>query len=275
MREWHSVYFFPLLFGLAIAFLCTHLNVLLDEASIQQRYDVEIENSYEDDKTIDNYDFERGMLLDVDKSTLSAMVAKGLVHIGSQVYDKQTKERVRVSDVVAGVPSSIINGWIIFCGAIGISAMLLPGISGSYLLTILGVYPLIIEALADLTAGLSNFTIDRDAVLVLGNLLVGIIIGATLFSRVISWLFHHYHDVTIAMLIGFMLGALPVVWPFWEYRYFLSPLKPGKGARIEAVSMFLPDFNSWMMLSACAVAIAAFLAVIAIELAAARQPENT
>lgn len=106
--------------------------------------------------------------------------------------------------------------WIIFCGAVAISAMLLPGISGSYLLTILGMYATAVHALADFSASLAQGQFDNTAFKILLNLLIGILLGALLFSRFISWILDKYHDLAIAGLTGFMIGALRSVWPFWD-----------------------------------------------------------
>lgn len=113
--------------------------------------------------------------------------------------------------------------WLVFCGATAVSAMLLPGISGSYLLSILGVYPLAIGAVKDFTTSLKQFSFNTEASMILFNLMIGIAIGAALFSRIITWLFTHYHDTTIALLTGFMIGALRSVWPFAGIPDISSP----------------------------------------------------
>lgn len=101
-----------------------------------------------------------------------------------------------------------------FSGMAGISAMLLPGISGSYLFVILGIYPAVIEALSRVSLALVTLSWDGEASFLLLNLGCGIVAGALLFSRVISWLFRKMPDGTVAALAGFMFGALRAVWPF-------------------------------------------------------------
>ncbi|MCA6077960.1 DUF368 domain-containing protein [Fulvivirga sedimenti] len=93
--------------------------------------------------------------------------------------------------------------WFIFLsGAIAICAMILPGISGSFILLILGKYEYILEALN-----------ERDFVTI-GIFALGCLTGLLSFSRVVSWLLRHYHNATIALLAGFMLGSLNKVWPW-------------------------------------------------------------
>lgn len=92
----------------------------------------------------------------------------------------------------------------VLAGAIAICAMILPGISGSFLLVIMGKYEQILQAVA-----------QRD-IMTLGLVFIGMLIGITLFSKVLSWLFEHYHDVIVAALAGFMIGSLRKVWPWKE-----------------------------------------------------------
>ncbi len=95
--------------------------------------------------------------------------------------------------------------WFIFlCGAIAICAMILPGISGSFILVLLGKYFYIMEAV-------KTFNIPIMAVFICGAA-----IGIVSFSRVLSFALHRFHDVTIAVLAGFMLGSLNKVWPWKE-----------------------------------------------------------
>lgn len=95
--------------------------------------------------------------------------------------------------------------WFIFLsGAIAICAMILPGISGSFILVLLGKYFYVMEAVK---------TLNIPVILVF---LCGAAIGITSFSRVLSYALHRFHDVTIAVLAGFMLGSLNKVWPWKE-----------------------------------------------------------
>lgn len=93
--------------------------------------------------------------------------------------------------------------WFVFLsGAIAICAMILPGISGSFILLILGKYAFVLDAVN-----------ERD-VLVIGVFIAGCVIGLLLFSHVIGWLLHHYHNIAVALLAGFMIGSLNKIWPW-------------------------------------------------------------
>ncbi|MDU1904051.1 MAG: DUF368 domain-containing protein [Dysgonomonas sp.] len=101
-------------------------------------------------------------------------------------------------------PASTPNTWwfIILSGAIAICAMILPGISGSFILLLLGKYAFIMDAV-------SNFRINIIALFGLGA-----IVGIVSFSHFLSWLLEKYRNTTIALLTGVMIGSLNKVWPW-------------------------------------------------------------
>lgn len=93
---------------------------------------------------------------------------------------------------------------IFMAGSIAICAMILPGISGSFILVLLGLYPVILAALKSLDWG------------VLLYFMGGCMVGLVCFAHILSWLLRTYRDVTLAMLVGLMLGSLNKVWPWKE-----------------------------------------------------------
>lgn len=93
---------------------------------------------------------------------------------------------------------------IFFSGMIAICAMILPGISGSFILLIIGKYEMIIESVKDLK------------IVTLLIFALGCVSGLVVFSRVISWILHKYHNLTIGLLSGFMVGSLNRIWPWKE-----------------------------------------------------------
>ena len=92
--------------------------------------------------------------------------------------------------------------YIMLCGAIGICSMILPGLSGSYVLLLMGVYDNIIIAVSNLDLA------------ILIPFAIGAIAGLLAFSHVLSWIFKKFPDITIALLTGFILGSLPVIYPW-------------------------------------------------------------
>ena len=106
------------------------------------------------------------------------------------------------------------NFFIFLSGAIAISAMILPGISGSFILVFLSKYEFILNALNSFdTAVISIF-------------LAGCVVGLVTFSRVFSYLFKKYNDIVISVLIGFLGGSLFKIWPFYEVLEYNSSNEP-------------------------------------------------
>lgn len=100
------------------------------------------------------------------------------------------------------VPETGANWYIFISGMIAICAMILPGISGSFILILLGSYLAVLNAVN-----------DRDIVLIL-IFAAGAVIGLLSFSRLLKFMFHKFHDITIAVLSGFLLGSLNKIWPW-------------------------------------------------------------
>lgn len=140
----------------------------------------------------------------------------GLIVVSSILVLRETKKWrvVNVIGIFAGVaiayfiteatPTTTPDSyWFIFlAGAIAICAMILPGISGAFILLIFGKY-------AFITAAVSN--LDFAVIAVFG---IGCIIGLLTFARGVSWLLKRYHDIAIGLLSGFMIGSLNKVWPW-------------------------------------------------------------
>ncbi len=106
-------------------------------------------------------------------------------------------------------------------GALAICAMILPGVSGSFILVVIGMYPVVIQAVAAVNLG------------VLGVFAAGAVVGLLAFSHLLSWLLRHHRATTLAVLVGFMVGSLAALWP-WRLegdaglaRQLLSPFAYG------------------------------------------------
>lgn len=95
--------------------------------------------------------------------------------------------------------------YVFVCGIIGVSGMILPGLSGSFILILMGNYELLmVKAITEL-----------DTVL-LSLFFLGSVFGLISFSRILSWVFRYYKDATLALLTGFILGSLNIIWPWKE-----------------------------------------------------------
>jgi putative membrane protein len=148
------------------------------------------------------------------------------------------------------IEASYLN--IFIAGSIAICAMILPGISGSFILLLMGLY-------APVLAAVKGFQLDIMLIFALGAVL-----GLMLFSRLLSWLLHHYQDLMFSLLTGFMLGALLKVWPWKEtISYRLN----SKGVEVPFEQLNrLPDWlNSDQIMPALVLAFIGFACVILLE----------
>ncbi len=100
-------------------------------------------------------------------------------------------------------------GYLFLCGMVAICAMILPGISGAYILLLLGVY----VQMTDILKALPRGEITAESVLTVGVFAAGCAIGLLSFSKILRWLLTTRHSATMAVLCGFMIGALGKVWP--------------------------------------------------------------
>jgi putative membrane protein len=189
----------------------------------------------------------------------------GLVLASVYVVSRRIRHRssVTIASMVVGVVGAyLIVGlvpvetpeapwFLLLSGAIAICAMILPGISGSFLLVLLGKYEFILQAVN-----------ERDLVSI-GYIGAGAAVGIIAFSQVLSWLLHKHHDLTVAFLTGLMVGSLRKIWP-WKISDGLL-----------AEHNVLPDLTvqgalNMNVVSAVALIVLGFVVVIALELMATR-----
>lgn len=124
--------------------------------------------------------------------------------------------------------------WFIFLsGAIAICAMILPGISGSFILLILGKYQYIMAAISGLVAG-ENF---GQNLLILCVFLVGAVVGILGFSKFLHWLLARWNKETLIVLAGFIIGSLVKVWP-WSNAEALAQAERAGGLQIGWATLF-------------------------------------
>ncbi|MEM6319571.1 MAG: DUF368 domain-containing protein [Bacteroidota bacterium] len=115
--------------------------------------------------------------------------------------------------------------WFVFLsGMIAISALILPGISGSFILLLMGMYSFVIP-----TVKTALKTFDTESLIIVGTFAAGCLVGLLTFSRVLSWTFKNYRNPTLALLTGFMIGSLNKLWP---WRNVLSTRINSKGMEV-------------------------------------------
>ena len=175
-----------------------------------------------------------------------------------------------VSVVIGAIVAYIIVGlvpaktpdtpWFLFLsGVLAICAMILPGISGAFILVLLGKYEYVLSAVN-----------DRD-ILTLFIVAAGAAVGIVTFAQILGWFFKRYHDTTVAVLMGFMVGSLRKIWPWKETVEFIE--HHGEQIPIRQINVLPPAWTSEVTF-ALVLAIVGFVAVFVLDYVASRMEEK-
>jgi putative membrane protein len=151
--------------------------------------------------------------------------------------------------------------WFLFLsGAIAICAMILPGISGAFILVLLGKYQYVLSA------------VNQRDLLTIFWVGAGAAVGIVTFAQILGWLFRRYHDATVAVLTGLMMGSLRKVWP---WKVDLEWMIGRHGERIPTVQRnVLPDAFTSDVMTAIILGITGFALVLLLDWWAGRlRPE--
>ena len=140
-------------------------------------------------------------------------------------------------------------------GAFAICAMILPGISGAFVLLILKKYAFVLDAIGRL---------DLGVILPFG---LGAIAGLLLFSRVLVWLLHHHYRRTLTVISGLLVGSLWVIWPFQERTY---EIVHGKARLIQSVPTWPDELNATVA-AAAALTVAGIAIVVGLHTLAGKR----
>ena len=165
---------------------------------------------------------------------------------------------VAISIALLAPASQNTSFWYVFlCGVVAISSMILPGLSGSFVLIIMGNYALVLGAISALSFD------------ILLPLALGCLVGLIVFSHLLAWVFKHYKNQTLALMTGFVLGSLVVIWP-WKTAITQLIVHDGKPSRevVASYQWFAPnvqDPETWIALlliaaGAAAIALMEYLA---------------
>lgn len=141
------------------------------------------------------------------------LVFASILYVGKQIKIRLTDFKLVLAMAIGAVIAYFIstlnpsetsdsNLFLFFAGALAICAMILPGISGAFILVIIGAYSPVLEALN---------ARDFKTILIIG---IGAVVGLLSFSKLLKWLFETYHRLTLAVITGFMIGSLNKIWPW-------------------------------------------------------------
>lgn len=148
--------------------------------------------------------------------------------------------------------------YIFVCGVVAICSMILPGLSGSFVLIMMGNYGLVLGAISGLNLG------------VLIPMALGCIVGLIAFARVLFWVLSRFHDQTIALMTGFVAGSLVVIWP-WKDKIIQVVERVGKPPKevVAGYEWFWPAFGSTQTWIAIGLIVVGMLTIWAMETLAA------
>ena len=142
--------------------------------------------------------------------------------------------------------------YLILCGALAICAMILPGISGSFILLLLGAYATVLSAVS-----------DRN-LLIIAYVGIGAVAGLISFTKALKWIFEHYYSIAVALLSGFLLGSLNKLWPWkWVVEYYIKHEGTPKEEYVPLITENLAPGADWTL--ALPLAIAGALVVFGLE----------
>lgn len=137
--------------------------------------------------------------------------------------------------------------YLLICGVVATCSMILPGLSGSFVLVLMGNYQLImIDAVSDLNLK------------ILIPVIIGGVVGLIAFSHVLSWIFKKYRNITIALLTGFILGSMPIIWP-WKNAVITIV---GNEEITTGYDYFLPEMNIQFAIALVIILIGASIIVL-------------
>lgn len=223
-------------------------------------------------------------------STFFGMIVGSIYYINKDFNDWNYKSITSlILGIALGVSISFLDPatendnllFVFFCGIISVSGMTLPGFSGSFILILLGNYVLLLvdsvnalyDTFAEIFTGDFSFIENEIRIRllkVLAMFTLGSITGLVTFSHVLNYVLHHYKSITIASIIGFIIGSLGVVWP-WKHTLYKtaedgSYILDSRGEQIIShYERFLPELNSETYIAAAYVVLG-ILIVLALEL---------
>ncbi|MDA9827799.1 DUF368 domain-containing protein [Flavobacteriaceae bacterium] len=146
------------------------------------------------------------------KSTTKLNFNSSKFLIPSQIYFLITGLFIALYVQTLSAGNTDINSIYLFvCGMISITAMLLPGVSGAYILVLLGAYETMLITLKEISQ------LNSDYFMNFISFVLGALLSVKLFSKLLTWSYENHKDNTLFCLIGFMIGSLPTLWP-WKYN---------------------------------------------------------
>jgi putative membrane protein len=203
------------------------------------------------------------------------LVLASIIYIGKQIKTKPSDYKLFLAMTVGAIVAYLIttlnpaetsdtNLFLFFAGALAICAMILPGISGSFILVIIGAYSPVLEALNSR---------NLKMILIFG---AGAVVGLLSFSKLLKWLFEKYHRLTLAVITGFMIGSLNKIWP---WKIALTFRTNSKGVQVplneESISPFNFDGDPQLLQAIVLMVFGVLIILILEKISAKKKPIET
>ncbi|WP_035802256.1 DUF368 domain-containing protein [Dasania marina] len=199
------------------------------------------------------------------------LIVASALHVGKQIkHWRWSYALILMVGVVLAVaitelkPSELsVSPWVVFAaGSIAICAMILPGVSGSFLLVLMGLYGPILTAVKELN------------LVIIACFAAGCGVGLLSFAHLLSWLLARFYYATMSLLTGFLLGSLNLVWP-WKQTLSTYTNSKGKELALEQINRWPTDYalltqQSAQTLSCIAMAVLGVILVLALELVSSK-----
>ncbi len=152
--------------------------------------------------------------------------------------------------------------YLLLCGVVGVCSMIIPGLSGSFVLLLMGNYQLVmIESVSQLKS------LNPEALKILVPVGIGAVIGLVALSRALSWLFKNYHDIAVSLITGFIAGSLAIIWPWKDAK--VVEFTKADGEIKEKITGYenwqLPDFSEVTSWIAIGLAVVGVILVVVME----------
>lgn len=129
--------------------------------------------------------------------------------------------------------------YLVLCGVVAMSSMIIPGLSGSFVLILMGNYGLVmIDSVVKLSSG------DLSAMKILVPVGIGAVIGLLALSHLLDWIFRKYHDIAVALLTGFVAGSLLIIWPWKNEEIIKFEVDGITKEKTVGYDLFLPDLST-------------------------------
>ncbi len=203
------------------------------------------------------------------------LVLASIIYVGKQIKTTPSDIKIFLAMTIGTVVAYLIttlnpaetsdtNLFLFFAGALAICAMILPGISGAFILVIIGAYSPVLEALNNR---------DIKTILIIG---AGAVIGLLSFSKLLKWLFEKYHRLTLAVITGFMIGSLNKIWPWKETLTFRTN---SKGVQVplneESISPFNFDGDPQLLQAITLMVFGVLIILVLEKMSAKKKPIET